>query len=195
VPGTGRSESCQPRTPLCPPRRSAPPLLPSTPLYVPGPLRRSFCVHIYSPYLWFDKRGNFHVVYHVYCLDPFSAHNECNAGHAFSTDGIQWHFGEDEPCASARPSVPLLPCMLVLARPLPLTGAYICIYLSICSVFADSGLVSFSDGTNTTFSTRERPHMIFADKQRTTPVGVFTVSSIACMHAGLASQVQLTLIL
>ena len=29
-----------------------------------------------------------------------------------------------------------------------------------------SGLVSFTDGSNTTFSTRERPHMIFADKAR-----------------------------
>ena len=77
----------------------------------------------WSRYLWFDKKGNFHVVYHVYCLDPFEAHNECNAGHAFSTDGYTWHFGQDEPY---------------------------------------SGLVSFSDGTNTTFSTRERPHMIFA---------------------------------
>jgi hypothetical protein len=76
-----------------------------------------------DPYLWFDSRGNFHVVYHVYCLDPFEAHNECNAGHAFSTDGYTWHFGQDEPY---------------------------------------SGLVSFTDGTNTTFSTRERPHMIFA---------------------------------
>ena len=25
---------------------------------------------------------------HVYCLDPYSAHNECNAGHAFSSDGL-----------------------------------------------------------------------------------------------------------
>lgn len=78
------------------------------------------------------------MVYHVYCLDPFEAHNECNAGHAFSVDGYTWYFGQDEPY---------------------------------------SGLVSFTDGTNTTFSTRERPHMIFADKARTTPVGVFTAVS------------------
>ena len=43
-----------------------------------------------DPYLWFDVRGNFHVVYHVYCLDPYSAHNECNAGHAYSADGFSW---------------------------------------------------------------------------------------------------------
>jgi hypothetical protein len=29
-------------------------------------------------------------VYHVYCLDPYEAHNECNAGHAFSADGYTW---------------------------------------------------------------------------------------------------------
>ena len=40
-----------------------------------------------------------------------------------------------------------------------------------------SGLVTFTDGTNTTFSTRERPHMIFSDKARSTPVGVFTAVS------------------
>ena len=40
-----------------------------------------------------------------------------------------------------------------------------------------SGLVHFTDGSSTTFSTRERPHMIFADKARTTPVGVFTAVS------------------
>ena len=40
-----------------------------------------------------------------------------------------------------------------------------------------SGLVHFTDGTRLDFSTRERPHMIFADKARHTPVGVFTAVS------------------
>jgi hypothetical protein len=50
-----------------------------------------------DPYLWFDARGNFHVLYHVYCLDPYEKHNECDSGHAFSVDGVQWTFGADEP--------------------------------------------------------------------------------------------------
>ena len=37
-----------------------------------------------SPFLWFDRRGNWHIIYHVFCLDPFDAHNECTSGHAFS---------------------------------------------------------------------------------------------------------------
>lgn len=91
-----------------------------------------------DPYLWFDLAGNFHVMYHVYCLDPYSAHNECNAGHAFSADGWTWTFAADEPY---------------------------------------SGLVNFTDGTSHRFSTRERPHLVFADADRHVPMGVFTAVS------------------
>ena len=40
--------------------------------------------HWEDPTLWFDKRGNWHIIYHVYCLLPFTAHHECASGHAFS---------------------------------------------------------------------------------------------------------------
>lgn len=102
----------------------------------PGPYSRPG--NYEDPYLWFDIHGNFHIMYHVYCLDPYQAHNECNAGHAFSTDGFNWVFGADEPY---------------------------------------SGLVNFTDGTSTVFSTRERPHLVFADKARHIPMGVFTAVS------------------
>ena len=37
--------------------------------------------HWEDPTLWFDKRGNWHIIYHVYCLLPFTAHHECASGH------------------------------------------------------------------------------------------------------------------
>jgi len=37
--------------------------------------------------------------------------------------------------------------------------------------------VQFTDGTTRAFATRERPHVIFADANRTTPMGVITAVS------------------
>merc|ERR1719174_2025986 len=53
--------------------------------------------HWEDPFLWFDANGNFHIIYHVYCLDPYEKHNECYSGHAFSVDGYAWTFGAEEP--------------------------------------------------------------------------------------------------
>lgn len=53
--------------------------------------------HWEDPTLWFDRRGNFHILYHVYCLLPYSAGKECYSGHAFSADGFNWTFSEVEP--------------------------------------------------------------------------------------------------
>jgi hypothetical protein len=92
--------------------------------------------HWEDPSLWFDRRGNWHVLYHVYCLLPFAAHKECMSGHAFSRDGESWTFSNVEPF---------------------------------------NGTVTFTDGSAPiTFSTRERPHVVFApeDVNRTTPIGV-----------------------
>ena len=50
-----------------------------------------------DPTLWFDDRGNWHVIFHVYSLQPFSAHGEKYSGHAYSTDGLAWHFSKREP--------------------------------------------------------------------------------------------------
>ena len=33
-----------------------------------------------DPFLWFDRYGNWHIMYHVYCLKPYSAHKECMSG-------------------------------------------------------------------------------------------------------------------
>ena len=35
------------------------------------PGKTSRAGHWEDPYLWFDVEGNFHVMYHVYCLDPY----------------------------------------------------------------------------------------------------------------------------
>ena len=37
--------------------------------------------------------------------------------------------------------------------------------------------MSFTDGTSRAFATRERPHLVFADEKRTTPMGVITAVS------------------
>ena len=50
-----------------------------------------------DPTLWFDDRGNWHMIFHVYSLQPFSAHGEKYSGHAYSTDGLAWHFSKREP--------------------------------------------------------------------------------------------------
>jgi len=88
--------------------------------------------HWEDPTLWFDRRGNFHILYHVFCLLPYNAHKECYSGHAFSPDGFTWTFSDVEPFG---------------------------------------GTVHFTDGSSTTFSTRERPQVIFARGDSTTPVG------------------------
>ena len=119
--------------------------------------------HWEDPSLWFDRRGNWHVLYHVYCLRPFAERKECMSGHAFSRDGESWTFSNVEPF---------------------------------------NGTVSFVGGSPPiTFSTRERPHVVFApeDANRTTPIGVTTgVSSQqpnpscdAC-YKGACSQCKIT---
>eukprot|EP01065_Artemidia_motanka_P027846 TRINITY_DN33041_c0_g1_i1.p1 TRINITY_DN33041_c0_g1~~TRINITY_DN33041_c0_g1_i1.p1 ORF type:complete len:358 (+),score=102.20 TRINITY_DN33041_c0_g1_i1:54-1127(+) len=93
--------------------------------------------HWEDAFLWFDRRGSWHLVYHVYCLQPYASGKECYSGHAFSHDGFDWTFSGTEPF---------------------------------------NGTVQFTDGTAATFSTRERPKMIFAasDAARTKPIGVIT---------------------
>jgi hypothetical protein len=50
-----------------------------------------------DPTLWFDRRGHWHIVFHVYALEPFHAHRERYAGHGYSRDGLTWTFSEVEP--------------------------------------------------------------------------------------------------
>jgi hypothetical protein len=59
-------------------------------------------------FLWFDARGNFHVVYHVYCLDPYAAHNECASGHLFSSDGHTWNAGGVRSHCASEMETPIL---------------------------------------------------------------------------------------
>ena len=50
-----------------------------------------------DPTLWFDRRGNWHIIYHVWAADPFEKHNEPAAGHAFSSNGLEWTFSTTQP--------------------------------------------------------------------------------------------------
>ena len=50
-----------------------------------------------DPTLWFDHRKNWHILFHVYALEPFAQHNERYSGHAFSRDGLNWIFSTIEP--------------------------------------------------------------------------------------------------
>ena len=40
--------------------------------------------HWEDAHLWFDSFGSWHIIYHCYCLEPFSSHNECFSGHGKS---------------------------------------------------------------------------------------------------------------
>jgi len=97
--------------------------------------------HWEDPFLWFDRRGNWHIIYHVYCLLPYTVRKECFSGHAFSIDGLDWTFSATEPF---------------------------------------DGTVHFVEGSNMTFSTRERPKFVFADTAMTTPAAVITGVSAQC---------------
>eukprot|EP00041_Stephanoeca_diplocostata_P019148 m.407417 g.407417 ORF g.407417 m.407417 type:complete len:286 (+) comp21225_c0_seq8:253-1110(+) len=107
--------------------------------------------HWEDPFLWIDWRGNFHVLYHVYCLLPYRYGKECYSGHAFSNDGISWKFSAIEPY---------------------------------------NGTIFFPRGGNMTFSTRERPHLLFVDKTRHTPKGVITAVSSQPVGPSCNSCVQ-----
>jgi hypothetical protein len=50
-----------------------------------------------DPTLWFDQRGNWHIVYHVWAADAFEKHHEPASGHAFSRNGIEWTFSTTQP--------------------------------------------------------------------------------------------------
>ena len=50
-----------------------------------------------DPYLWFDVRGNWHILAHAYTQSTYPVAGNKISGHGFSKDGIKWHWGEDEP--------------------------------------------------------------------------------------------------
>ena len=125
-----------------------------------------------DPSLWFDRHGHWHVIFHVYHLDPYAAHNEAYSGHAYSEDGVLWHFSDSEPF---------------------------------------NGTVSFAGGARQTFSTRERPQLVFShggrrgdasklsSSSRHTPIGLTNGVSAQplgpwCDHCkqGACSQCKIT---
>ena len=102
---------------------------------IPLPLEQ----HWEDPTLWFDRRGNFHVLNHVYSLAPYSAGEyRVASGHMYSRDGIKW---------------------------------------SRAAVAPFDGMVAMDDGSNVTFATRERPQLVFASGDRTTPVALTSAVS------------------
>ena len=113
-----------------------------------------------DPDLWWDSRGNFHILYHVFSMDH-DYHIERCSGHAWSRDGWGWNYSST-------------------VQPFNCT-------------------VDFIDGSSRAFATRERPHLIFVDKARTTPVAVISAVSsqpvgpaCASCNAGACSQCKVT---
>ena len=51
-----------------------------------------------DPYLWFDARGNFHILAHIYKTTD----GDIVSGHAFSKDGFNWVFSSTQPYSSVR---------------------------------------------------------------------------------------------
>ena len=49
-----------------------------------------------DPDLWWDRRGNFHILYHVYSEDR-DYHVERCSGHAWSRDGWSWNYSVRSP--------------------------------------------------------------------------------------------------
>jgi len=77
-----------------------------------------------DPFLYFDKRGNWHLLAHTYTQETYGQGGNPVSGHGFSTDGIRWHYAVEEPY---------------------------------------NNTVAQSDGTSRTYSTVERPKLVFAD--------------------------------
>ena len=116
---------------------------PQMPLYPPGKdnLRWE------DPVLWFDRRGNWHILFHVFSHSGNWSVNRYS-GHGYSRDGLSWDYSDVEPF---------------------------------------DGMVDFTDGTSMTYSTRERPHLLFEDPAaRTTPVAV--VSAVSAVPAGAVCE-------
>lgn len=63
------------------------------PIQVPVP-KAADC-HWEDPFLWIDKRNNFHLLSHAWSALPYPS-NAISA-HAFSEDGVNWNFSEVEP--------------------------------------------------------------------------------------------------
>lgn len=50
--------------------------------------------HVEDPFLWIDKRGNWHIINHAYRNDEFeNCGSSVASAHFFSTDGKDWHWG------------------------------------------------------------------------------------------------------
>ena len=82
--------------------------------------------NVEDPFLWRDKQGRFHALFHN--MEPTDGTAYCGT-HAFSSDGANW----------------------------------------IAGGWTYGGSVQFTDGSNFTFSRRERPHLLF---DGFTPVGL-----------------------
>jgi len=66
--------------------------------------------HYEDPYLWIDEELNFHILFHVYRYNENPPHghdctNSMVSAHAFSKDGLEWHFGSDQPYTTQIPII------------------------------------------------------------------------------------------
>ena len=97
-----------------------------------------------DPTLYFDRRQNWHILFHVFSKSSNWTVNRYS-GHGYSRDGLDWKYSDVEPF---------------------------------------NGTIDFVDGSSATYSTRERPHLLFADTARTTPVAV--TSAVSAVMVGPA---------
>ena len=128
-----------------------------------------------DPTLWFDRRGNWHIIWHVFALQPYEAHHERYSGHAYSKDGTSWVFSHTEPFNGTISFVPGSKCSRSSSRSSSSSrteGSF-----GFNPLESKVGHNAYESGTMT-FSTRERPQMIFASTtNRTTPIGMTSAVS------------------
>jgi hypothetical protein len=48
-------------------------------------------IHVEDPFLWVDKRGNFHIINHAYDDSVENCYTSTLSAHVFSPDGKDWH--------------------------------------------------------------------------------------------------------
>ena len=138
-----------------------------------------------DPTMWWDARGHWHIIYHVWAADPFAKHHEPASGHAYrlhpcSTHAISVAIGIRQHSGRTGVSHTIDQCLLVLiGRGLAGAGTAVTAWRGSSAWSSRSQAVAFSSGRGSQqFATRERPHLLFADANRSMPNGLTsTVSS------------------
>ena len=135
-----------------------------------------------DPSLWFDHRGHWHIIYHVYALEPYARHDERYSGHAYSRDGIEWTFSDVEPfngtvtgTAAATPAAAAAAAAASETATAAAAAASGSGHGSGATKWGASPL--HADRSTYQYATRERPQLVFADASRQRPVALTSAVS------------------